>query len=338
MADAADRVIAFRAWPTEGADLTVATRLSTPSLPALGDALDRGDVIRSYAFRGGSYVFTRETAAVLLTARTATGIWQTHRWQRQGGFALDDWQPFREAVREMLHAGPLTRREVSVALEGIPALRHLSPAARGAGADSLYKPLHWWGDMSFGPSRDGEATFQLVEPALGSLDLDDAGRRAVRAYLHAYAPATEANLAYWLTDGLGVPRTLLQRWVADVADEVVLVEGEGERAYALREDVDDIASAEASEAVRLLPAYDPWVFGPGTADARIVPHARRALMSNGANALVSGGVVAGTWKIRAGVLAIEEFAPIDRRLLATEVDRLSALRGERLEVALASSA
>ncbi|WP_248150127.1 DNA glycosylase AlkZ-like family protein [Microbacterium aoyamense] len=332
VADVADRVLAFRAWPTDNADLTVATRLATPSMTALGTALARGDVIRSYAFRGGQYVFTRETGATLLTARTATGVWKTARWQEQGGFALDDWQPLREAVRETLRSGPKTRREISTRLEAIPALRHLAPAARGAGADSLYKPLHWWGDICFGPSIDGEAAFQLVIPALESIDLDDAGRRAVRAYLHAYGPATEANLAYWLTDGLGVPRKRVQSWVADLADEVESFDLVGTPALVLRVDADDIAAAAPSDAVRLLPAYDPWVFGPGTADATIVPPARRSLISNGANIVIASGVVVGTWKMRADVVTIDAFAELDDRALRDEVARLAGTRGEHLEL------
>ncbi|WP_439592433.1 DNA glycosylase AlkZ-like family protein [Microbacterium sp.] len=338
VADVADRVIAFRAWPPDNAGLTIAARRAEPGPAALDAALACGDVIRSYAFGGGQYVFTRETAAILLTVRTATGVWKTERWQKQGGFALDDWQPFREAVRDLLSTGPKSRTELSAELDGMPALRHLARAACGAGADALYKPLHWWGDMTFGPNREGTATFQLVDPPLEALDLDDAGRRAVRAYLHAYAPATDANIAAWLTEGLGVPRKRVHSWIADLGDDVTTVEVDRAPAYALRADVDEIVSVAPSTDVRLLPAYDPWVTGPGTADARIVPSDRRSLVSNGANLVVMGGVVAGTWKIRKGVVTVDAFAPIDEALLRAEVERLATMRGEELGVALASNA
>src|SRR5690606_32128716 len=67
-------------------------------------------------------------------------------------------------------------------LERSASLRHLVPAAAtGAGSDALYKPLHWWGDLAFGPDRDGISTFRLLspEPLPATPDVDEAGRRAV---------------------------------------------------------------------------------------------------------------------------------------------------------------
>jgi hypothetical protein len=49
--------------------------------------------------------------------------------------------------------------------------------------------------------------------------------------------------------------------------------------------------------VRLLPKYDQWVLGPGTADVHVVPTAVRSDVSRGANVVVVGGVVAGTWSL-----------------------------------------
>lgn len=312
----------------------VARRLAPPRLSALGDALDDGEVVRSYAFRGGAYVFSAETAADLLTARRATRVWQTRRWQEQGGFALDEWEPLREAVRGMLRDGPLTREEISVGLGRTASLRHLAAAARGAGADSLYKPLHWWGDIGFGPSREGAATFRLLDLALDGVDLASAGRRAVRAYLHSYAPVTDANLAYWFTEGLGVPAMTVRSWVADLGEEIVAVDVDGTAASVLAADLDDLRAARRDEVVRLLPAYDPWVFGPGTADPRIVPADRRALASNGAHVVLVGGRVTGTWKLRSGALTISPFGSsvpsADR--LDGEVARLSSIVGEPLEL------
>jgi len=332
VAEVADRVVAFRAWPAEAAALMVATRLSIPSMSALDDALARGLVIRSYAFRGGAYVFTRAAAAELLTARLATGIWQTKRWQQQGALDIDDWEPLRAAVRGALSTGPKTRGEISEFLHREPRLRTLAASAHGLGADSLYKPLHWWGDICFGPSHEGEATFQLLDPGLEPLDLDDAGRAAVRTYLHSYAPATDANLAYWLTDGLGVPRKRLRGWIDDLGDEIVTVDIEGEPAFALASDLDGILDSPPSTGVRLLPAFDPWVFGPGTADARVTPPQLRALASTGSNLVVAGGVVTGTWKIRRGVLDLALVSPVDALQLEAEVKRLSAIRGLELQV------
>jgi hypothetical protein len=334
--DVADRVVAFRAWPPQAAAMTVATRLASADPGALDRALSSGEVIRSYALRGGSYVFTRRIAADLLAARRVTRIWETRRWQDQGRFSIDDWQPLRDAVRSLLERGPMTRAEISAGLKRLPALRPLAPAALGAGSDSLYKPLHWWGDISFGPDRDGVSTFQRLG-LVSEPHLDDAGARAVRAYLHAYAPASLENLRYWLTEGLGVPRRRLHAWIDALGADVSRIEVDGVERLALAADVDAIAAARSTEVVRLLPAFDPWVFGPGTADAGITPPEHRALASSGRSLVLSRGRIAGTWRVRKAVLSVTSFASGEqphRGLLGEECARLAVIRGEKLELTL----
>lgn len=341
--DVARRVVALRGWPADLADLAICIRQAQPQPGALARALEDGDVIRSYALRGGSYVFTHEVAAVLLSVRTATRVWETRRWQRQGDFALDDWEPLRGAVREALSGGPMTREEIGACLRRIPALRHLAAGAAGTGADSLYKPLHWWGDICFGPARDGQATFRLLsgDPRWPGLpDVDEAGRRAITLYLGAYGPATIDNLVYWLTEGLGAPRRRLLGWLAELGDDVTEVTVDGVDAYALTADLDQLSAAEPSEAVRLLPGFDPWVMGPGTADARVLAPERRALASRGANLVIWRGVVAGTWRIRRPDVTVswfDEAGPAPVSALGEEVRRLAGIRAQELDLTLESA-
>jgi hypothetical protein len=81
--------------------------------------------------------------------------------------------------------------------------------------------------------------------------------------------------------------------------------------------------------VRLLPAFDPWVMGPGTADSHVVPPAQRAEVSRGANLVVSGGVVSGTWSAaKGGAVTVTWFPEAKRppeRAVTEEVERLSAI-------------
>lgn len=250
--DVANRVVALRGWPADLADMMICIRQERPEPGALERALADGDVIRSYAFRGGSYVFTPPVAAVLLSVRTSTRIWEKSRYQQQGGFAIDDWEPLRETVRDLLADGPKSRAEIGARLKAVPALEHLAGAATGTGADSLYKPLHWWGDICFGPMRDGQATFRLLrgDPHWPGLpDADEAGRSAIRLYLASYGPVTVENLVYWLTAGLGVPRRRVLGWLADLAGEVTQVSVDGVEAWILAADLDDIEASEPSGAV-----------------------------------------------------------------------------------------
>jgi hypothetical protein len=338
-AEVVHRVVALRGWPADLAELAVGVRQARPEPGGLSRALDNGDLIRSYAFRGGSYLFTHDDAAAVLAARTASRIWENARWQRQGHFVLDDWAPFREAMREILASGPRTRDEIGAQLAGIPALRHLAEGATGTGSDVLYKPLHWWGDICFGPQRDQKATFRWLgdDPRWPGLpDPDEGGRRAVVRYLGAYGPATNTNLEYWFVEGLGVPRHRLQGWVSELAGDLVTqVSIDGQDAFALTSALDGLRSCEPSDSVRLLPGYDPWLLGPGTADPSLLAPARRALASRGSNLVIRRGVVSGTWQVRTATLTVSWFpeaGPAPQAALEAETRRLSHIQGRELRL------
>ena len=89
----------------------------------------------------------------------------------------------------------------------------------------------------------------------------------------------------------------------------------------------------ATTTTRLLPAYDQWVLGPGTADAHVVPPARRQLVSRGANLVVVGGGVSGTWSRSDDELVVDWFTEterLDEDALTTEVDRFATIVGHPL--------
>ncbi len=96
----------------------------------------------------------------------------------------------------------------------------------------------------------------------------------------------------------------------------------------LREDLEELAATPATTAVRLLPGYDQWVLGPSTAEARVVPPARRTLVSRQANIVIVGGVVCGTWSLtddQAVTAWFTEAGPPPREALAEEVARLASV-------------
>ena len=103
---------------------------------------------------------------------------------------------------------------------------------------------------------------------------------------------------------------------------------DGEPAYVLREDLDELTSTPVTSAVRLLPGYDQWVLGPGTADPHVVPPARRKLVSSKANLVIVGGAVSGTWTLTDDEVLTAWFAeagPVPKTGLADEVQRLATI-------------
>jgi len=279
------------------AELAVRTRRSTSRPGELAEALAQGTVIKAFAFRGSMHYLSPEDGGMYLALRSAGRQWELPSWVDHYGLTPSDWPDFRAAVREALRDGPLTVPELGDVVTAHRAYRHLKPIF-GEGAGTLVKPLTWQGDMSFGTPRGGQHTFQRLDlnPRwTGIPDLDDAGPRAITAYLRTYGPATFDHVHYWLGNGLSAGRRRIDGWLSELRDQLAAVDVEGTTAYVVRADVDSLVAARPSTAVRFLPGHDQWVMGPGTKDVHVTPQSRRDLVTRKANPVTVGGVVCGTW-------------------------------------------
>lgn len=320
------------------AELAVRTRRRSSRPGELAQALVDGDVIKVFAFRGATHYLCAQEGGAYLALRAAGRQWELPSWVEYYGLTPAQWPDFRATVREALRTGPLTLAELGAAVTRQRGYRHLEPVfAEGAG--TLIKPLTWQGDMGFGPPRHGQPTFQRLDtsPRWGGIpELDDAGRRAITAYLRAYGPATAAQVHYWFGAGLSAGRRRIDAWLAALGDALVALDVEGTTAYAMREDVTALTAAGPSEAVRFLPGHDQWVIGPGTQDGSVTPPTRRDLMTRKANPVIVGGVVCGIWARKRDTLTVtwlDERAQPESALLA-EASRLCDLLGSELRVSL----
>ena len=322
------------------AELTVRTRRASSRPGELAAALADGEVINTFAFRGSMHYLSPEEGGIYLALRSAGRQWERPSWVEYYGLTPSDWPDFRAAVRAALSEGPLTVRELAEAVVRQRAYRHLKPVF-DEGAGTLIKALTWQGDMSLGPLRDGQHTFRRLDNNprwRGIPDLNDAGPRAITAYVRTYGPTTLDHLHYWLVDGLSAGRRRLEAWFSQLGDRLVAVDVEGSTAHILREDVEGLEASFPSEAVRFLPGHDQWVIGPGTKDVHVTPPSVRALMTRRANPVIVGGVVCGTWARRGDELTLNW---LDERRrpdegIEQEARRLSDLFGRDLRLSLAS--
>jgi hypothetical protein len=327
------------------AELAVRTRRTTSRPGELAQALTDGEVIKVFAFRGAMHYLSPEEGGVYLALRASGRQWELPSWVDYYRLSPADWPDFRAAVRDALQDGPLTIPELGEALTKHHAYRHLKPVF-DAGAGTLIKPLTWQGDMSFGPARDGQRTFQRLDDNprwSGIPDLEDAGPRAIRAYLRAYGPATVDHVHRWLGANLSAGRRRLDGWLSDVAEHLVAVDVEGTTAYVVAEDADSLAAARPSNSVRFLPGHDQWVMGPGTKDSHVTPPARREAITRKANPVIVGGVVRGTWVVKKdkksnknseiAVTWLEEMRH-PRKAVEAEAHRLAAILGDDLQLTL----
>jgi hypothetical protein len=335
--DVVRRLGAVPAWSGD-AELAVRRRLTDPVPGAVAAAVQAGDLLRTFAFRGSTHLMAADDAGVHLAVRTASRQWALRSWQEHDDLRPDDWPALLDAVRSALAGGPLTREAFAAAVTAVPRFAHLGRALLHPSM-TLLKPMAWHGELCFGPVVDGQPTLASpsANPRWGGMpDLDDAGRRAVLGYLSAYGPATRSNLHYWLADGLSAGRRRVEVWTDEVLrDAAVEVDLDGEPALLLREHVAEVEAAEPTDAVTLLGGHDQWVLGPGTADTRVVPTARRAAVTRGVALVLRGGVVAGTWAAADDALDVTWFAEAGRApraALEAEAGRLAALLGRALDV------
>jgi hypothetical protein len=174
----------------------------------------------------------------------------------------------------------------------------------------------------------------------GVPDPDKAAPAAMAVYFGAYGPATVDAFGVWLAGGWFGKRQL-RTWFDELGDRVTEVELDGERAHVLAEDLDELASVKPTPAIRLLPGFDQYVLGPGTADRHVVPAARRAAVSRQSGwispVVVACGVVRGTWQLdddREHVAGLQEAGRMPRHALQPGVARLSSILDRDLGAAI----
>jgi len=328
------RLCGVQAQVASSAELAVRVRRRGSRRGEVARALRDGRLVKTWAMRGTLHLLAPEQAGTFLSLMASGRSWERASWQRYFGVTPRQIDALRDTVQAALADGPLTREELVAAVESRRGLRHVGRELR-SGWGTLLKPLAWQGALCFGPSKRNRVTFVLPEQASarwsGLPEPDRAAPDAIAAYLRAYGPATADAFGNWLSGGWFGKRQL-RAWFAELGPRLAPVDVDGEVAFVLAEDLDELAATAPTSAVRLLPGFDQYVLGPGTADGGVVPPARRPAVSKQsgwiAPVVVAGGVVSGTWELdgeRALVSWFGEIGKAPRRALAAEVARLSAL-------------
>ena len=338
--DTVRRLGGLQAQVPSAAALTLRLRRSASVPGEVSLAIADGRLIKTWAMRGALHLLTPEEGGAFLSMLAAGRSWELPSWQRYFGMQNRHWDRMRTVVREALAGPALSREELISAIVAEPQLSHLAEELR-SGWGTLFKPLAFQGDLCQGPGRGSRVTFTrpdvISKSWAGVPEPDDAAPIVIRAYLAAYGPATTDNLRNWLARGrVNIRR--LRGWVAALGHRLTEVEVDGEPGWMRTEDIDELAAARPSAAVRLLPGFDPYVLGPGTDDPHVIAPARRAAVSRPAGwispVVVAGGVVAGTWELnrdKARITWFREAGKVPRPSLEAEVSRLGAILDQGLD-------
>jgi hypothetical protein len=343
VARVARRLCGVQSQVASSAELAIRVRRRASRPGEVSRALSQGRLVKTWAMRGALHLLTSEDAGAFLSLMAAGRSWERPSWQRYFGMTSELMEDLRRTVREALDGAILTRDELVAAVTAQRGLEHIGEEL-GSGWGTLLKPLAWQGDLCFGPSRGGRATFMRPEAAsarwVALPDPEDAAPVAIAAYLGAYGPATVDAFSTWLAGGWFGKRRL-RAWFAAMGDRLAEVELDGDIAHILAEDADELASTEPTTAVRLLPGFDQYVLGPGTADGHVVPAARRAAVSKQSGwispVVIAGGAVCGTWELDGQQVRLAWFREAGRPrrgALDAEVARLSSILDRDLRAAI----
>ncbi|MCP2337219.1 winged helix DNA-binding domain-containing protein [Actinomadura rupiterrae] len=281
------------------------TRLEEFDFDEPGRLLHEREIVRMVLMRGTLHLVSARDALAL---RPLTQVVLDKYLRGPSGRDLKDvdLDAVREAVRELLGAGPLSDKEVRTALaERFPEhdAERLNWAARCMLPLVQVPPRGVWG--SSGLARHTTLDVWLGKQ-FGEPDVD----AVVRRYLAAFGPATVRDAQHW--SGL----TGLDEVFARLRPELFTFEDENGRVLY---DLPDAPRPDAGTPapVRFIPDFDNLTLSHADR-ARIVSeeHRKRLFTVNGIirAAVLVDGFVQGMWKAEvkwgAATLRIEEFEPI----------------------------
>lgn len=256
----------------------------------------------------------------------------TEAWARYYGVEMADMESILHAIPEALDGRCLTRETLAREVARISRRPQLEQVLTGSWGSAL-KPAAYHGFLCFGPNEGRNVTFVSPRQWVGDwqeMDVEEAGAEIVRRYLDAYGPATHTDFALWSGTRTGAARKLFAR----LADELVALDVDGQRAWMTPAGAEQLAIAPPSVSVRLLPGFDPYTVGALPHLDRLLPGPLRARVSRTAGwispVLLVDGRIAGVWKheIRRGTaqITIEPFIALPKRARTT-VEKNAAIIG-----------
>ena len=215
-------------------------------------------LVKTWLMRGTLHLVPSADLPLYTAAMGTRWIQVRNSWLKFVELSEPEFKNLLEAIGDAMGERPMTREEL-IAVVGKGRSEHIR-SVLGSGWGGLLKPVARSGLLCFGPSRGQSVTFVRPQQWLGSWrdhDPDVALVEVARRYLRAFGPATRGDFARWWGAWPGVGNAA---W-AGLAEELVPVTIEGQRADMLRSDMRRLAAPSDGPAVQLLPAFDPYLMG-----------------------------------------------------------------------------
>jgi hypothetical protein len=317
----------------DAALLALAARLEGLTRERYDEATDSGDLVVAHIVRGAIHALAPQDLALYGRALISSDDdelgrqlgRQVQRLAAERGFApTDALEEVAEATQDALAGGrALSKNELHDELRA-RVRADLLPWCKGCKSHHVAPMLWRYGAVKAGTRLDSGRRY-----VLGRAGRAPAATAAVRRFLHFYGPATSGDFAEWA----GVSKPHAQRLWTAVEDSLAEVSVGGRRAWALRDDLDVLASPPEAAGVRLIPPGDPYLQKPNRSllapGAELRQRLFRPVASPGA--VLQDGRLAGLWRVKAkgakAQITVERLGTLARRDLEEEAQRVGHLRG-----------
>ncbi len=249
-----ERICGAHAQIMSTVTLALAARVARLTVARVGEALDRAELVKTWAMRGTLHVFAAGDVSLYCAAQHTRDQYQNPAFFRYFGIEEADLQAVLEAVPEALDGRRLSREELAREILRITKRPHLAERLL-SGWGELLKPAAFRGLLCFGPGTGRNVTFVRPDQWIGTWeehDPDEALCEAFRRWLGTYGPATVEEGARWW----GVRPPAARRVLRMLGDEVAEVDVGGARRWLLARDRASVRRARLPEGVRLLPSFD----------------------------------------------------------------------------------
>jgi hypothetical protein len=343
MPDVAGRICGLHAQIMSSAELTLWARIDGLDRDAPRRALwEKRTLVKLWAMRGTLHLLPASELGTWLGGLGTYEHYLKPVWLRNFGITREELEELIDAVGVALDAELRTRAELAAEVArvtGSPGMAERLQQSWGV----YLKPASFRGKLCFGPGEGQRVRFTApaawVPGGVKTVDPAEALREITRRHLGAFAPATRDDLARWWS----VSPAQAGRMLADLGEEAVEVDVEGETYWMLADHTAEAARANPRNVARLLPGFDQWVIGASrAAPAQLDPqHKARVYRPQGwiSPVLLVNGRMEGVWRHeRKGRRLIVEVEPFGRlpkwaqAQIEREARRLSDFLGGELAV------
>ena len=267
----------------------VGIRLKNPSLKAVEEAFNRGEILRTHVMRPTWHLVAAEDIRWMigLSGKRIRNAWGSI--DKEWGVDEKLLNKCNKQLEKILEGKNLTKQEVAIELERAGILRDTSWVNRF----TLYAEAE--GIICSGADKNKKPTYALLEERVAPcrvLDKDESLAKLATMYFRSHSPASLNDFVWWS----GLPITEARRAIVLIEEEIIKDRFDSQDLFIHQSHANDVALGDS---LHLLPPYDEYLISyKNRIDVLDAEHHPKAFTNYGIfyPVILYNGKVAGNWK------------------------------------------